>query len=132
MILVNMKASALLIREEGFNLETAAVVFAGLVAIGQTCYQIERPIVADAPPANQSYKDACFLREPNFMALEKLPFLQGISANRLTLRTVLHINLRRSSQNVVPVVLFLNPLLHFGRIIFGITQQNHLTIGWQK
>lgn len=53
MALVNVKATAFLVGEEGFDLEAAAIKTAGLIRIGQVGNQEDGFFVATTPPANQ-------------------------------------------------------------------------------
>lgn len=80
-----MKTAAFLIREEGFNLETAAIVSASLIAIVQAGYQIERSIITAASPANQVQTQRSFLGKTDLVALENLSFDQWVGTNWLTL-----------------------------------------------
>jgi hypothetical protein len=93
MTLVDMKASTFLVREEGFDLETPSVVFAGWIAVGEIGDQVKRFFITTAPLANQVQRHFCTLRKTDLMALEHLPFCHRAIPDRLALLAFLNINL---------------------------------------
>lgn len=109
MVLVQVKTAAFLVRKEGFNLETAAIIPSSLVAIVQGGYQIERSVITTAPPANQVQMYRNILSKTNLVMLENLSFCQWVSANRLALRAFLDMDLWQCPQNKVPAWLLLDP-----------------------
>ena len=132
MALVNVKATAFLVGEEGFDLEATAVKTTGLISIGYIGDQKDRFFVATAPPANQVERYGGVLGEADLVAMEELTFRQRISANRLAIGAFLHMNLWRSTQNVLPIGVGFHPDQHLSGIVLRIPQQNHFTAGWQQ
>jgi len=106
MALVNVKATAFLVGEEGFDLEAAAVKTTGLICIGQVGDQEDGFFVATTPPANQVERYRGVLGEADLMAMKELTLSQRISANGLAVWAFLHINLRRGAQNIEVVNCF--------------------------
>ena len=72
MTFVDMEAAALLVGEEGFDLEPAAIVSAGLVGVGHIGDQIDWVFVTAAPPADQVQGKRCILSEANLVAPKDL------------------------------------------------------------
>jgi hypothetical protein len=90
---MDMKAAAFLVREEGFDLETTPILFAGLIAIQEIGDQVKRFFISTAPPANQVQRHFCTLRKTDLMALEHLPFRPRVIPDWLALLAFLNVYL---------------------------------------
>ncbi len=132
MAFVKVKSPAFLAGKEGFNLETSAIIFAGLIATGQIGHQVERSIVTTAPPPNEVQSQRCAWRETNLIALKYMPFFQWIRTDCLAFLPFAHINLWRCEQSILPGRFLFNPRHHFARIVLSIAQQNYFAVVWYE
>ena len=132
MAFMDMKATALLVGEKGFDLETTPVIFASLVRIGEIGYQIDGFFVAAAPPTNQVQGNRCIFGKADLAAQKHLTFCQGKTPNWLAVLAFTYVNLRSCPQNKMPGSVFLHPNDHISGVILRIAQQNHFTFGRQE
>ena len=66
MALVNMKASAFLVGEEGFNPKSSPIIATGLIGILQVGDQKNRFFITASPPTNDIQRDFACFGKPNF------------------------------------------------------------------